>query len=89
MNQETWNTLSPQQKEAARTPATPLQLQPYKGDRVEVVDQGGETRRFWVGRSTGWSPIYLEVHNTRSLGGAPADERGYKSIRVIRYGPRR
>lgn len=55
--------------------------------RVEVEDNNGEKRRFWVGKSTGWMPCHLEVHNRRSSGG-PAADRDYKSVRVIDDGPR-
>jgi hypothetical protein len=64
------------------------QLIPYEGDRVEVVDQWGDTRRFWVGKSTGWRPCHLEIHNARSSGGGAASDR-YNQITRIRRGPRR
>jgi len=59
------------------------QLSHLKGRRVEVVTEYGETRRFNVGQSTGWMPINLEIHNSRSFGGMAA-HRNYKSVRVIR-----
>lgn len=59
------------------------QLSHLKGRRVEVVTCYGETRRFWVGQSTGVIPINLEIHNSRSTGGTAAD-REYKSVRVVR-----
>lgn len=59
------------------------QLIGLEGRRVEVVTDYGETRRFNVGKSTGWLPIHLEVHHHRSTGGGAA-ERHYKSVRVIR-----
>jgi hypothetical protein len=89
MTQKRWSALTPAQRETLRAPAYPAQLAPYLGDRVEVVTHYGETRRFWVGRSTGWRPCYLEVKTSRSTGGMSADGAGYKSIRVIRRGPRR
>ena len=51
--------------------------------RVEVRSHSGETRRFWVGKSMGWIPCHIEVHNRRSLGGPPA-ECSYLSVRVVR-----
>lgn len=59
------------------------QLTGLEGKRVEVVTAYGETRRFIVGRSTGWIPIHLEIKNRGSSGGVSA-EREYKSVRVIR-----
>jgi hypothetical protein len=37
------------------------QLIGLEGKRVEVVDASGETRRFYVGKSTGWAPVHLEI----------------------------
>lgn len=84
MDQATWSALTPAQREAQRETfdLTP-QLVGLEGMRVEVVTTYGETRRFWVGKSTGWIPIHLEVHNTRSHGGIAA-EREYKSVRIVR-----
>lgn len=60
----------------------------YEGHRVEVLGEAGATpRRFWVGKSTGWRPCHLEVHNSRSMGGSPA-AKSYFAVRVVRYGPR-
>lgn len=57
------------------------QLKGLEGKRVEVVDMHDATRRFRVGRSTGWLPRHLEMRG-RSYGGIPAD-LAYKSVRVI------
>jgi hypothetical protein len=51
--------------------------------RVEVVDCYGEKRRFQVGKSTGWMPCHLEIHNRRSSGGPAAMGTPYKSVRVV------
>lgn len=59
------------------------QLVGLEGRRVEVVTTYNETRRFNVGKSTGWIPCHLEVHNSRSSGGGAA-EKQYQSVRVIR-----
>lgn len=59
------------------------QLVGLEGRRVEVVTTYGETRRFQVGKSTGFNPIHLEVSRRNSMGGVGA-ERHYKSVRVIR-----
>lgn len=85
---DAWNALSRADRDVVREPPTPAALAPFEGDRVEVVTTYGETRRFWVGRSTGWRPSFLEVKTTRSMGGGACD-REYHSIRLVRRGPRR
>ena len=83
MTQEQWDKMTPAQRDAARdlSDLSP-QLLGLERKRVEVVTTYGEKRRFYVGRSTGWRPIHLEIHNRRSTGG-PAAERHYASVRVI------
>jgi hypothetical protein len=49
-----------------------------------VTTMEGETRRFIVGRSTGWRPCHLEIHNRRSTGGGAAS-REYKSVRRLYF----
>ena len=45
----------------------------YKsGERVEVIEPDGTKNRFWVGKSTGWKPCYLEIKRRDSYGGAQA-----------------
>lgn len=59
-------------------------LSGLEGWRVEVIDEADdEPRRFIVGRSTGWIPVHLELHNTRSRGGSPARPDGYYEVREI------
>ena len=58
------------------------QLKKLEGYRVEVVTDYGETRRFIVGKSTGWMPIHLEIVRRTSSGGVAA-ERHYKSVRTL------
>jgi hypothetical protein len=84
MTQEKWDRLPESERDRRRSKAglTP-QLIGLEGWRVEVVTTYGERRRFIVGRSTGWIPCHLEVHNTRSHGGVAA-EREYASVRTIR-----
>ncbi len=48
------------------------QLLGLEGHRVQVIDQHGHTRRFIVGKSTGWLPCHLEVKRRDSSGGDPA-----------------
>lgn len=87
MTQVIWNALSPAERDKRRdTSDLTAQLRGLEGYRVEVVDtehNGGQTRRFNVGKSTGWRPCHLEVHNSRSLGGQPA-AKSYQSVRLIR-----
>ena len=44
---------------------------PYysSGERVEVVYKNGESERFYVGKLTGWKPIYLAIKKSNSSGG--------------------
>ena len=51
--------------------------------RVEVVDAYGETRRFYVGKSTGYIPIHLEISRRNSSGGPAVTGTPFKSIRVV------
>lgn len=59
-----------------------------EGARVEVVDRWDDKRRFYVGRSTGWLPIHLEVKRRDSSGGDGVSGAPFKSVRVIRKGAR-
>ncbi len=58
------------------------QLVGLEGKRVEVVDSYGETRRFRVGRSTGWIPVHLELEPNAS-GGAPVYGAPFKRVSVL------
>lgn len=56
----------------------------YEGRRVEVT-MHGERVRFQVGRSTGWIPCHLQIHNSRSSGGVEISrDTEISSLRVIR-----
>ena len=65
----------------------PVELTPQliglEGKRVEVVDMDGQTRRFIVGKSTGWMPCHLEIARRDSTGGGAASGP-FKSVRVVR-----
>jgi hypothetical protein len=67
----------------------PAELEPrlvgLEGKRVEVIHKG-EARRFIVGKSTGWLPCHLEIHNRASRGGGAACIFPGDSIRVIEEG---
>ena len=54
-----------------------------EGKRVEVVDAYGETRRFYVGKSTGFIPCHLEIARRDSTGGPAVMGAPFKSIRVV------
>lgn len=83
MTWERWQSLPVHERERLQdySDQSP-QLTPWLGWRVEVVDMGGEKRRFIVGRSTGWKPIHLEVLTRRSYGGMAACKQ-YQSVRPL------
>ena len=54
-----------------------------EGKRIEA-DYFGERVRFNVGRSTGWLPAHLRIHNRRSIGGEVLIADAVKNVRVIR-----
>ncbi len=60
------------------------ELTGLEGKRVEVVDDDGQTRRFIVGKSTGWCPIHLEIESRRDDGGIGVYGTPFKSVKVIR-----
>lgn len=83
MTQQVWNSISPAERDRLRdlSGLTP-QLVGLEGWRVEVVDEYDHTRRFIVGRSTGWRPCHIEVKTLRSMGGHGADSK-YKSVKPL------
>ena len=64
-----------------------LQLTPQliglERKRVEVIDKYGETRRFYVGKSTGFVPIHLEIKLRTSRGGSAVTGAPFKSVRIV------
>ena len=83
MTQAKWNSLSHSQKDYLRSEdGLSPQLKGLEGMRVEVVTDYGETRRFIVGRSTGWIPCHIEVSRRSASGGVGA-ERHYQSVRTL------
>lgn len=64
----------------------PIELVPefigHEGERVELVDCYGETRRFRIGKSTGWIPVHLEIERNAN-GGGPVYGRPFASIRFL------
>ncbi len=88
MTHARWMSLTEAQRRALRSDAgLTRQLIGLEGQRVEVVTTDGETRRFWVGRSTGWQPCHIEIKTARSRDGSPAAST-YASVRVVDHGPR-
>lgn len=80
-----WQSLTPIERDELRSDKDLTdQLKGLEGYRVEVVTDYNEKRRFIVGRSTGWSPIHLEINNHRSSGG-PAAEKHYKSVKTLYF----
>lgn len=59
------------------------QLIGLEGRRVEVVDDAGITRRFIVGRSSGWMPCHIEIARRDSHGGPSVMGAPFKSVSVI------
>lgn len=83
MTQAKWDALSVEERRKLRSDAglTP-QLIGLEGWRVEVLTSYGETRRFIVGRSSGWIPCHIELRRRDSSGGVSA-ERDYVSVRKL------
>jgi hypothetical protein len=54
-----------------------------EGHRVEVTAPGQEPRRFWVGKSTGWTPCHLEIARRDSHGGGAVYLPEGASVRVL------
>jgi len=83
MTWDRWQLLTPAQRDALRdNSALTPQLKGLEGHRVEVVDNYGERRRFWVRKSTGWQPCHLEVKLINSHGGTSAD-KSYQSVVIV------
>ncbi len=83
MTQNKWTSLTSDQRDNLRSDngLTP-QLVGLEGWRVEVETSYGETRRFIVGRSTGWVPCHIEIPRRDSSGGIGADKE-YASVRRL------
>lgn len=54
-----------------------------EGWRVQIVDKYGETRRFIIGKSTGFIPCHLEILKSNSSGGASVTGYPFKSVNFI------
>lgn len=66
------------------------------GERVEVEYEDGyedysgygartdgKKQRFYVGKSTGWKPVYLQIYARNSAGGQAVFSHGIKSIKGL------
>jgi hypothetical protein len=66
----------------------PAQLTPQliglEGKRVEVTTPSGDISRFYVGKSTGWLPIHLEIKTRRSSGGGSVYVPEGSTVRIVR-----
>ncbi len=83
MTQQRWSAMTDFQRSSLRDySGLTTQLLGFEGWRVEVDTDYGETRRFIVGRSTGWRPCHLELPRRDSSGGSPASKE-YKSVRKL------
>lgn len=86
MTQAKWSSMTPAEREQLRDNSDLCpQLAGLEGWRVEVLDHeldGGSTRRFIVGKSTGWRPCHLEISRRNSHGGFPA-AKSYQSVRKL------
>lgn len=80
MTQTEWDSMTPAERDAKRDlSGLTKQLIGLEGWRVEIESLYGDTRRFYVSRSTGWAPCHIEVKTRRSMGGFAAD-REYKRV---------
>lgn len=53
------------------------------GERIEITYKNGEKIRCYIGKSTGWKPIYLEIKKSNSSGGGSLMTQGIVSIRGL------
>lgn len=83
MTQAKWDRLSSAERDRLRSDAgLTAQLRGLEGWRVEVVTTYGETRRFIVGRSSGWIPCHIELKTRTSRSGIGAESE-YASVRKL------
>lgn len=55
----------------------------HEGERVEVVTSYGETERFYIGKSTGFIPVHLEIKKSNSSGGCSVSGHPFKRITFL------
>ena len=69
MTQEKWNRLSETERHELRdfSPHPMLEDARMHRCRVEITFGDGSKMRGYVGLTTGWRPVYLLLHNARSV----------------------
>lgn len=83
MDAKTWTTLSEREKTKLQDlSGLTKQLIGLENYRVEVLTDYNETRRFIVGRSTGWIPCHIEIKTRHFSGGVGAHE-SYKTVKIL------
>jgi hypothetical protein len=55
-----------------------------EGKRVEIVDCWRQKRRFYVGKSTGFIPVHLEIGRRNSTGGPAIMGAPLASVRLLK-----
>ncbi len=99
MDSKTWNALLPEEREEQKdnSELDPRFTEFYlSGERVEVVNKpgfenfdgygaksNGQKARFYVGKSTGWKPIYLQLYRRNSIGGQAVLSSAVESVRGL------
>ena len=59
------------------------QLMGLERKRVEIVDCWEQKRRFYVGKSTGFIPVHLEIARRDSSGGPAVMGTPFRSLRIV------
>lgn len=83
-----WKSMSAEDRKRWReergiTPK-PECLAPYLHKRVVAIYENADQEVvFWVGRSSGWEPVYLELASRGATTGDPASRAGYWHIREV------
>lgn len=86
MTQKIWSATYPdQRKRVASDDNLCPELIGLEGCRVEATCYG-ERVRFQVGKSTGWKPCHLRLHNRASSGGEAISPGTLSDVKVIRWG---
>ena len=86
MNPQRWDSMTPVEREDfVDESKLDERFTPYylSGERVEVIEEDGRKKRFYVGKSTGWKPIYLEIKRKDSSGGEGILSSWVTSIRGV------
>jgi hypothetical protein len=79
----TWDALTKEERDKFRSlSGLNSELTGLEGWRVEATTDYGETRRFIVGRSSGWAPCHIELKTRGSMGGHGAS-RKYTTVRKL------